>query len=41
MSQKVDFKARKKLIARECFKIVGRSRTDECGGVVYVRSKGF
>ena len=30
------FKARKKLVTREakCLKSVGRSRTDNCGGVV-------
>ena len=41
-SEKVGFKARKKLIAeeRKWFKRVGRSRTDDCGGVVWVRSKG-
>ena len=41
-SEEVGFKARKKLITREreCFTSVGRSRADDCGGVVYVRSKG-
>ena len=41
-SEKVGFKARKKLTAgeRKCFKRVERSRTDDCGGVVCVRSKG-
>ena len=39
-SEKVGFKARKKLIAgeRKCFKRMERSRTDDCG-VVCVRSK--
>ena len=41
-SEEVDFKARKKLITgeRECFTRVGRSRAEDCGGVVCVRSKG-
>ena len=41
-SEKVGFKARKKLIARkrECSARVGRNRADDCGGVVCVRSKG-
>ena len=35
------FKARKKLITRkrECAARVGRSRADDCGGVMFVRSK--
>ena len=41
-SKEVGFKARKKLIARkrECSTRVGRSRADNCGGVVCVRSEG-
>ena len=41
-SDEVGFKARKKLITRkiECSARVGRSRADDCRGVVYVRSKG-
>ena len=41
-SKEEDFKARKKLIARkrECSARVGRSRADDCGGVVCVRSNG-
>ena len=41
-SEEVGFKARKKLITRkrECSARVGRSRPDDCGGVVCVRSKG-
>ena len=41
-SEEVSFKARNKLIARktECSTRVGRSRADDCGGVVCVRSKG-
>ena len=40
--EKVGFKARKKLISRQrkCFKRVERSRTDDCGGVGCVGSKG-
>ena len=40
-SKEVGFKARKKLITRkrECSARVGRSRADDCGGVVCVRSK--
>ena len=36
------FKARKKLITRkrECSARAGRSRADDCGGLVCVRSKG-
>ena len=39
-SEEVGFKARKKLITRkiECSARVGRSRTDDCGGVVCIRS---
>ena len=42
-SEEIGFKARKKLIAeeRECFKMVGGSSADDCGGVVCVRNKGF
>ena len=41
-SEEMGFKARKKLITRkrECSARVGRSRDDDCGGVVCVRSKG-
>ena len=41
-SGEVGFKARKKLNAEErmCFRRVGRSRTDDCGRVACVRSKG-
>ena len=41
-SEEVGFKARKKLITREreCFTRVGRGKADDCGGVVFVRSKG-
>ena len=41
-SKDVGFKARKKLITRkrECSARVGRSRADDYGGVVCVRSKG-
>ena len=41
-SEEVGFKARKKLITRkrECSARMGRSRADDCGGVVCVRSKG-
>ena len=37
-SGKVSFKARKKLIAgeRKCLTRAGRSRTDDCGGVICV-----
>ena len=40
-SEEVGFKTRKKLITRkrECSTRVGRSRADECGRVVCVRSK--
>ena len=40
-SEEVDFKARKKLIMRkrECSARVGRSRADDCGEVVCVKSK--
>ena len=40
-SEKVSFKERKKLIAgeRKCFKRLERSRTDDYGGVVCVRTK--
>ena len=40
-SEEVGFKARKKLIMRkrECCARVGRSRADDCGGVVCLRSK--
>ena len=40
--KKMSFSARKKLIAgkRKGFKRAGRSRTDDCGEVVYVRSIG-
>ena len=40
-SEEVGFKARKKLITRkiECSARVGRSRADDCGGVMCVRSK--
>ena len=41
-SKEVGFEARKKLITRkrECSARVGRSRSDDCGGVVCVKSKG-
>ena len=41
-SEEVGFKARKKLIIRkrECSARMGRSRADDCGGVMCVRSKG-
>ena len=41
-SEEVGFKARKKLITRkrDCSARVGRSRADDCGGVMCVRSKG-
>ena len=41
-STEVGIKARKKLITRkrECSAMVGRSRADDCGGMVCVRSKG-
>ena len=41
-SEEVGFKARKKLITRkrDCSTRVERSRADDCGGVVCVRSKG-
>ena len=41
-SEEVGFKARKKLITRkrECSARVERSRANDCGGVVCVRSKG-
>ena len=41
-SEEVGFKARKKLITRkrEYSAMVGRSRADDCGEVVCVRSKG-
>ena len=41
-SEEVGFKARKQLITRkrECSARVGRSRADDCGRVVCVRSKG-
>ena len=41
-SEEMCFKARQKLITRkrECSARVGRSRSDDCGGVVCVRSKG-
>ena len=41
-SDKMGFKAQKKLITRkrECSARVGRSRADDCDGVVCVRSKG-
>ena len=41
-SEEGSFKARKKLftIKRECSTRVGRSRADDCGGVVCVRRKG-
>ena len=40
--EEVGFKARKKLITikRDCSTRVERSRADDCGGVVCVRSKG-
>ena len=41
-SEEVGFKARKKLLMRkrERSARVGRSRSDDCGGMVCVRSKG-
>ena len=41
-NEEVGFKARKKLITRkrECSAREGKSRADDCGGVVCVRSKG-
>ena len=41
-STEVGFKARKKLVTKkkECSATVGRSRADDCGGVVCVRSEG-
>ena len=41
-SKEVGFKARKKLIMRkrECSARMGRSKADDCGGVVCFRSKG-
>ena len=42
-SDNLGFKARKKLIfagVRKCSKRVGMSRTSDCGGAVYFRSKG-
>ena len=41
-NEEVSFKAQKKLITRkrECSERVGRSRADDCCGVVCVRSKG-
>ena len=41
-SEEVGFKARMKLTTRkrECSARVGRSRADDCDGVVCIRSKG-
>ena len=41
-SEEVSFKTRKKLITRkrECSARVGRGGADDCGGLVYVWSRG-